>query len=101
MSVISPNDQVNYSEIGMIFFIIHDLKNFINFKFQKVIDLWKITSVMSQIPPVGNKKSVLEARTSSLVVDKMIRQARMYLENRYLSIVLILISSGVREQAFV
>lgn len=36
---------------------------------------------MSQLPPVG-KTSVLEARTSPVIVDKLIRQARIYLENR-------------------
>lgn len=36
---------------------------------------------MSQLPPVG-KTSVLEARTSPMIVDKLIRQARIYLENR-------------------
>ncbi|KAK7576318.1 hypothetical protein V9T40_012604 [Parthenolecanium corni] len=49
---------------------------------QKISELWKITSIMSQLPPVG-KTSVLEARTSPMIVDKLIRQARIYLENRY------------------
>lgn len=37
---------------------------------------------MSQIPPIG-KDNVLKARNGLLVVEKMIRQVRCYLENRF------------------
>lgn len=48
---------------------------------QKVIDLWEMVKCMANIPPrlVGD---ILEARTTPVIQNALISQAKKYLEER-------------------